>query len=91
MFLFFFLVSSLRDHSRISLRYSTPDYCSISNESFRFNQIMSCPGSVGGRNDTLFRAAIQGDMWRSGREINVGTNARSAKRSGQEGHEAPGT
>jgi hypothetical protein len=39
------------------LRYNTvPVYGSIRNENF-FNQIMACPGSAGGGNDMLFRAA----------------------------------
>jgi hypothetical protein len=83
-YFYFFLVSSFRDHSRISLRYDTvPVYGSISNESFRFNQIMPCPGPCGGRNDISFHFAChpRRQRWRRrGREINVGTNSRSAKR-----------
>jgi hypothetical protein len=61
-YFYFFLVSSFRDHSRISLRYDTvPVYGSISNESFRCNPIMPCPGPMGGRNDTSFRMTIRGD------------------------------
>jgi hypothetical protein len=57
-----FFVVFQRDLSRISLRYDTvPVYGSISNESYRFNQITACPGSVSGENYISFHAAIRGD------------------------------
>jgi hypothetical protein len=71
-YFYFFLVSSFREHSRLSLRPNTVTaYGSINNERLRLKlELWYVLDLLAGRT-TLFRTAARGGGWRRG-ETNVG-------------------